>query len=151
MKTALTTTLALLMLFTLTNAQDLQATKGSEFWNQLYDPPFQNPKEIPASNPLRKELFNQLRPKLEKIAKQPLLFKGKLKAYRNWAMFMGEGLDQNNNPVVYDEFESTSVLALWLRTTDGWKLVDYDGGSTDAYFVIWPEQFGTPVELIKSW
>ena len=112
MKTVLTSILAFAMLFTLINAQDLQAPKGSEFWDQLYDPPFQNPQEIPTSNPLRKELFNQLRPKLEAIAKQPLLFKGKLKAYRNWAMFMGQGLDENERPVVYDEFESSTVLAL---------------------------------------
>tara|TARA_R110000850_G_scaffold169794_1_gene295069 strand:+ start:820 stop:1275 length:456 start_codon:yes stop_codon:yes gene_type:complete len=144
-------TIALAWLTSLTIADDQQAPKGSDYWNQLYDPPVLTPTEIPTTNPLRKALFEQLRPRIESLAKQPILFKGHLKSYRNWAMFMGSALDKSEKEIQFDEFESSAVLALWLRTLDGWKLVDYDGGATDAFFVIWPEQYGTPTELIRSW
>ncbi len=151
MKTPLIIAAAIAICTTPLFAQELQAPKGSDLWDQLYDPPYTEPTEIPANEPLRKELFNILRPRIEKLAGKPVLFQGSLKAYRNWAMFMGEGLDkESEKPLTYDEFESTSVIGLWLRTLEGWKLIDFDAGATDAFYVIWPEQFGTPEELIKS-
>jgi hypothetical protein len=52
---------------------------GSSEWNELFDPPFTKPTEIPVSSPLRKSLFAQLRTLIEKKARQPVRFEGSLK------------------------------------------------------------------------
>jgi hypothetical protein len=40
------------------------------------------------------------------------------------------------------------AAALWLRTRDGWRLVDYSFGHSDAFFVVWSEQYGVSRELL---
>ncbi len=124
-------------------------SKGSELWAEIYDPPYQQPTEVPKGSDLRKALFDQLRPKIsEMVDSRKLLFSGSLKAYRNWAFFTGETVDGNGNPVPIGELENSDTAALWLRTVDGWKLVDFSGGHSDVFYEIWPEQFGVPRALL---
>lgn len=44
--------------------------------------------------------------------------------------------------------DNDDALGLWLRTTEGWKLVDFSFGHSDAYFVMFPQTYGVPSELI---
>jgi hypothetical protein len=146
-----TFTVTLLLLFGQTRGESpLEVKPGSEEWKQLYDPPFEKPSELGADSPLRKQLFNQLRPKVEAIAKQPVQFQGSLRAFRNWAFFGGRSLDEKGVSLKLPELDNDDTVALWLRTTDGWKLVDYAAGHSDAFFIIWPEQYGMPADLLKD-
>ncbi len=134
--------------FTALPAADLEIEPDSDYWKELYDPPYKKPTEVPIGTELRKELFNLVRPKLEAIAKQPIKFQGNMKAYRNWALFTGQSLDKDGKPVAYPDLGNSDTVALWLRTVDGWKLVDFSGGHSDVFYLIWTEQYGVPRALI---
>ena len=132
------------------NAAEVPTIKpGSEEWRTLYEPAFEQPTELEANSELRKSLFNLIRPRAEKIAKQPVKFQGHLRVYRNWAFFTGSSIDANGKAVEYPELGNSDTVALWLRTLDGWKLVDFAAGHSDAFFIIWPKQYGMPSELLK--
>jgi hypothetical protein len=122
---------------------------GSEEWKTIYDPAFEKPTELPGDSELRRGLFDLIRPKAEKLAGTPVKFQGDLRVYRNWAFFSGNSLDANGKPVQYPELQNSDTVALWLRTQDGWKVVDFAAGHSDAFFIIWPEQYGMPAELLK--
>ncbi|MFN0076569.1 MAG: hypothetical protein ACKVY0_08850 [Prosthecobacter sp.] len=133
----------------LTAAELPTIKSGSEEWRTLYEPAFEKPTELDADSELRKSLFQLIRQRAEKIAKQPVKFQGHLRVYRNWAFFGGSSVDVNGKPVEYPELGNSDTVALWLRTLDGWKLVDFAAGHSDAFFIIWPEQYGMPAELLK--
>lgn len=122
---------------------------GSEEWRSLYEPAFEQPTELEMDSELRKNLFNLIRPRAEKIAKQEVKFRGSLRVYRNWAFFSGSSIDADGKPIEYPELGNSDTVALWLRTLDGWKLVDFAAGHSDAFFIIWPEQYGMPAKLLK--
>lgn len=127
---------------------ELTVTPGTPGWSELYDPPYASPTEIPVSSTLRKSLFDQLRPMIEKNARQPVRFQGSLQAYRNWAFFSGRTVDSRGVAVALSEIGSSDTAALWIRTKAGWRLVEYSAGHTDVCYAIWPEQFGVPAELL---
>lgn len=129
-------------------AEELEVGPESAGWGSLYDPPFKKPQEIPTSNPDRKKLFDMLRPKLEKHAKQPILFQGGLYAYRNWALFQGDTVDENGDVITFPDDGNSDTVALWLNTAEGWKLVDYESGHTDLFYMIWIEKYGMPRKLL---
>jgi len=73
--------LILLLSLSTAIAQDSDVTPGSDLWKELYNPPYAKPTEIPRDNPLRKQLFDLLRPQIERAAKlQGIKFQGELKA-----------------------------------------------------------------------
>ena len=132
------------------SAAELNYGPDSEEWKLLYDPPFKKPGEVPKGSELRKELFDLARPKLEKLAKQPLLFSGSLKAYRNWALFTGVSVDKAGNEIAFPEDGNSDTVILWIRTVEGWKVVDFAGGHSDVFYEIWPEQYGMPLPLLNA-
>lgn len=127
---------------------DLEFGPESPQWEMLYRPAFKKPQEIPVGDPVRKELFDLLRPKIEKKAKQPVLFQGGLFAFRNWALFQGDTLDKNEKPIAFPGLGNSDTVALWLHTADGWKLVDYEAGHSDVFYMIWIEKYGMPRQLL---
>lgn len=130
-------------------AQDLEITPGSDLWKELYNPPYAKPTEIPRDNPLRKQLFDLLRPGIERAAKKAgVKFQGELKAFKNWALFTGSTLDSKERPVAFEGAENSETCALWLRTRDGWKLVDFAYGFGDVAWLIWIDQYGAPRKLL---
>jgi len=131
-------------------AQTPAITPDSPQWEQFFDPPFTEPAEIPRANPLRKHLFDMLRPPLEEVAGQPILFSGNLRAFKNWAFFLSRTVTKDGSPFASPDGGSSDTIALWIRTVDGWRLVNYDGGATDATFLYWPDMYGVPVELIRG-
>lgn len=134
---------------TLVCAQEFSGAPGSEQWRALYNPPYSKPTEIPREQGLRKDLFDLLRPKMERLAKADgIKFQGELKSYKNWAFFMGSVLDSNDRAIRFDPSENTDAAALWLHTKDGWKLVDYAVGFSDPFYWQWAEQYGVPRSLL---
>lgn len=133
----------------LSAAEPLIIKLGSKEWREVYEPGFEKPTELEVDSELRKSLFDSIRPRAEKIAKKGVKFHGSLRAYRNWAFFSGSSIDANGKPVEYPELGNSDTVALWLRTLDGWKLVDFAVGHSDAFFLIWSEQYGMPAELLK--
>lgn len=129
-------------------AEDPIMARGSQEWREIFDPPFTQPAEIPAKSELRKTLFDLLRPRVEKVAKRAVLFEGSLRAFKNWALFMGRTLDAKGDSVKLPPIGNDDTVALWLRTREGWKLVDFGAGVSDAGHIIWAEQYGAPKELL---
>ncbi|MEM9281220.1 MAG: hypothetical protein AAGA96_05290 [Verrucomicrobiota bacterium] len=122
----------------------------SDEWETLYEPAFKSPEEVPRGSELRKTLFNLARPKLEKLAGQSIRFNGSLKAYRNWALFLGESVDANGNSIAYPDLQNSDTVVLFLRTADRWVVVDYSGGHGDVFYEIWIEQYGMPRPLLLA-
>jgi len=116
-----------------------QITPSSVEWDEVYQPAYKKPTEIPVGSDLRKNLFKILR----KEVKADTKFVGSLKAYRNWALFNGSTVDGKGESINYPPHNNTDSIALWLRTSKGWVLVDSSFGHSDAFYLIWPEVYGT--------
>jgi hypothetical protein len=130
-------------------AEDFTVEPGTDLWKELYNPPYSKPTEIPRDNNLRKQLFDLLRPGIERAAKKNgVKFQGELKAFKNWALFTGSTLDAQEKPVAFEGSENSETCALWLRTRDGWKLVDFAYGFGDVAWLIWIDQYGAPRKLL---
>lgn len=120
----------------------------SREWRELFDPPFAQPSEIPATSPLRKQLFELLRSPISRLAKRSVKFEGTLRAFKNWAFFTGSTVDDSGAPIRFPPVDNSDTVALWLRTRDGWRLVDYSAGHSDVFYAVWPQQYGVPGELL---
>jgi hypothetical protein len=116
----------------------------SDEWTEIYDPPTRIPAEVPAESKLRSELFDLLRAK----ANPSTQFSGSLKSFRNWAFFLGRTVDRSGNSLKNPPFGNDDAVGLWLRTQEGWIVVAHRFGHSDAFFIIWPEQYGVPRELL---
>jgi len=113
-------------------------------WSEIYQPASKTPAEIPVGSALRKELFKLLRVK----ATPETHFSGTLKAFRNWAIFSGRTVDESGKSITHPPLDNDDAAALWLRTQDGWTLVAHSFGHSDQFYMIWPEQYGVPRELL---
>ena len=116
----------------------------SDEWADIYDPGTKVPAEIPVGSKLRNELFELLRAKTSPTAK----FSGSIKAFRNWAFFVGRTVDDSGNSVKNPPDGNDDAVGLWLRTQDGWIVVAHSFGHSDAFYLVWPEQYGVPRELL---
>ncbi len=112
--------------------------------SHLFDPAHPKPTELPAGSKLRAELFDQLRKKTDSATR----FQGSLKVFRNWAFFSGRTVDKAGKSIKHPPMDNDDAVGLWLRTRDGWMVVNYDFGHSDAFFVVWPEQYGVPRALL---
>ncbi len=116
----------------------------SEEWAEIYDPPTKVPAEIPVGSKLRSELFDLLRTKAGPDTK----FSGSIRSFRNWAFFAGRTVDRSGNSLKNPPHGNDDAVGLWLRTQEGWVVVAHSFGHSDAFFVVWPEQYGVPRELL---
>ena len=133
----------------LSRAEEFSIPESSQLWTKVYDPPYRVPTEIPKGSDLRKSLFDQLRPKIAALVQgKKILFNGTLKAYRNWAFFNGETVNTAGHPIGLPPNDNSDTAALWLRTRDGWRLVDYRGGHSDVFYTVWPAQYGVSKKLL---
>ena len=87
-------------------------------------------------------------PRVEPIAKQAVRFQGSLRVFKNWALFLGSTVDGNGQSIKLPPMDNDDTVALWLRTRRGWQLIDSNTGHSDAFYIIWPEQYGVPKELV---
>ena len=124
-------------------------SESSPQWAATYDPPFTLPTEVKKGSQLRKSLFDQLRPKVSAVVGgKKVMFEGSLKAYRNWAFFSGSTVDAKGASIPIGSSENDDTVGLWIRTIDGWRLVDFSAGHSDVFYVVWPEQYGVPSLLL---
>jgi hypothetical protein len=112
-------------------------------WDEIYVPASRAPTEVKVGSKLRSELFDLLRAEADPATR----FSGRLKAYRNWAFFLGSTVDEAGKSKKNPPLGNDDAVALWLRTQRGWTLVAHSFGHSDAFYVIWPEKFGAPREL----
>jgi len=112
-----------------------------------FDPASDAPTEVPRGSDLRKTLFDTLRPRVEEQAGTKILFEGRLKTCRNWAFFLGRTIGADGRKVALSDLGNDDAVALWLRTRDGWTLVDFDAGGSDAFYTEWSRQYGAPAAL----
>lgn len=115
-----------------------------------FDPAADTPVEVPRGSPLRKTLFDILRPRVEEQAAAKILFEGRLTACRNWAFFLGRTMGADGRKVTLSDMGNDDTVALWLRTRDGWTLVDFDAGGSDAFYTEWSQQYGAPAALFLA-
>lgn len=150
MKSILLTTILIASISApLGHTEEFAGEPGSEQWRALYNPPYAKPTEIPRDQPLRKQLFDLARPRIEKAAGvKDIRFQGELKAFKNWAFFLGTALDAKDRAIKFEPMGNTEVAALWLRTADGWKLVDSATGFSDVGYWVWTDQYGAPRKLL---
>jgi hypothetical protein len=123
----------------------------AEFWGDGSEPiphndraaelAFEKRGDIPAKSGLRKELFDILRPQVEHRYGKAVRFTGTLEGFKNWALFQGTTNDAKGNNILEN---GGDTVALWLRTCDGWLLVDFNLGHTDAFYTVWKEKYGAP-------
>ncbi len=83
------------------SAEDLIIQPGTDLWREMFDPPFTKPAEVTKDMPLRKQLFDLLRAKVEREAKHKVQFEGGLRAFKNWAVFVGRTLDTDGKSVKF--------------------------------------------------
>jgi len=122
-----------------------------EFWGEGTTPvrqkeratafAFQQRVEIPPESGLRKVLFDLLRPDVERLYGKGMRFTGSLEGSKNWALFQGGTTDAKGGNIPHD---GGDTVALWMRTCNGWLLVDFNLGHTDAFYTIWKEKYGAP-------
>jgi hypothetical protein len=93
-------------------AQQELVRPDSAEWRELFDPPYPQPREIPSSSPLRKELFDLLRPAIGRLAKRPVQFEGTLRAFKNWPLFTGSTVDEHGAPVRFPPIDNSDTVAL---------------------------------------
>lgn len=117
---------------------------NSSEWGDIYDPPYKVPTELPADSKLRRDLFDLLRTK----GTPKYRFSGSLKVFRNWALFVGATVDKDGSPLTHPPHDNTDSVALWLRISEGWRLIDFSFGHSDAFYLVWSEKYGVPAVLV---
>jgi hypothetical protein len=105
-------------------------------------------EEIPVGSELRKELFDSIRPQAEKLADQPIKFLGSMKQESGWAVFLGQIVDKKGKPINIGDAESSEAFGLWQKKNGAWKLIEFNAGFTDAFYVDYPESHGVPKALL---
>jgi hypothetical protein len=139
----------LLLFSSLLCANSYEAQLEKELWSEIYKPAYTTPTQIKKGETLRAILFDKLRQPIAKEAKSKVKFSGKITVYRNWALFVGSSYDPKGKLISYKPMNESDVVALWLRTVNGWVVVDYAVGVTDTFYTIWYRQYGMPKELLK--
>lgn len=118
-------------------------------WDELYFTKSRVPVDVPADSKLGKEILASIRPILTNSTPPGSRLVGRLVAFKNWAMFGGETTDSDGTRFTPEGGISSDTTILFLRTQTGWKVVDYGLGHSDMFFIIWPAQYGAPVELLQ--
>ncbi len=108
-----------------------------------------------AGDPIRKTLFNAMRPAFEKDLNQKVIFKvDEIRVYQNWAYVGGEPLRPDQGPLDYKRTKYAGAVqaeifgydysALLHKINGSWKLVTFDIGATDVVYADWWKRFRAP-------
>ena len=108
-----------------------------------------------AGDPIRKTLFNVMRPAFEKELKQKVIFQvQQIRLYRNWAFVGGRPLQPNQKPIDYRKTAHQADIdngafddgycALLHKINGQWKLVTHNIGATDVVYAEWWREFKAP-------
>lgn len=121
----------------------------------------QSPKVIKPDmkNPLRKEILNALRPKIEKDLGQKVIFKvDTIRVYDGWAFVAVHPLQPNSKPIDFKKtkykenleagmFDGDSTYAILRLANKKWTVKDFVIGPTDVYWSNWVD---APVHAPKT-
>lgn len=112
-----------------------------------------------AGDPLRKTLFNAMRPPIERDLKQKVIFQVReIRVYQNWAFLQGRPFQPDQSPINYRKtahqgdiqqgFFDDGYCALLHKINGNWKLVTYNIGATDVTYADWWRRFKAPKAVI---
>ncbi len=112
-----------------------------------------------VGDPIRKALFNAMRPAFEKDLKQKVIFQvDVLKMLNGWAFITGKPRQPDQSPINYKKTRYQADIkegafddgycALLHNTNGKWKLVTYEIGATDVAYAGWAKQYHAPKAII---
>lgn len=124
---------------------------------------------VPSSGPMytpgpgsaeRKALMDALRPSVEKVLKQSVVFQVQtLHVLNGWAFFYGRPLQPNGRPVDYSRTPfaqevkegvfGDNVCALYHKVNGRWRVVASRVGSTDVAWETWDRDYHAPRAIFK--
>jgi hypothetical protein len=106
-------------------------------------------------DPVRKQLMNAVRPRVEKALKTKVIFKATTaNLVDNWAFMIAEPLHPNGKPLDYaktpfakawkDGAFGGLVIALFKKEKGRWTVSRYSFGASDVPWVDWGKETGAP-------
>ena len=119
-------------------------------WDELFITKSKTPISASSNSKIGTKPLQLLQPEVKKFKPSDLKLRGQFKFFKNWAFFSGELVNKKGEATTPDDCVSSDSVALFLKTIDGWKVVDHGIGISDAFFIVWPSQYGAPVELFTS-
>lgn len=132
------------------NLAEYQKTVIQEEWEQIFTTKSRTPIQISRTSPQWTEIIASFKPHFKANTPPGSQLSGSLTAFKNWALFSGDTTDPNDTPITPPDGFSSDTTILFLKTRDGWQVVDYGLGHSDAFYIIWTAQYGMPIELLTQ-
>ena len=127
-----------------------QLTSDPNMRKELFGTSATEPYFVKHEDKLHQELDSLIHAFAKKKHGADSRLEGDFIRQKNWAFFMGNLVDEKGNPVTpKDEFSSDAAFLL-LRTVNGWQIVDGSIGHSDAFYLIWPTQYGISAEMFET-
>lgn len=112
-------------------------------------------------DPIRKTLFNAMRPAFERELKQKVIFEvAIIRVCQDWAFLLGRPLQPSQKPINYKLVPGGQEViegrvddgysALLHKINGKWKLVTYNLGATDVVWGDWWKRFHAPKAVIPN-
>ena len=118
-------------------------------WDALYVTKQRTPTIIDLDSEHGREVMKPFEIIFQKRTPEGAKLIGRITAYKNWALFGGYTASASGDQITPNGGISSDTTVLFLKTRAGWTVVDYGLGHSDVFFIIWPAQYGAPVELLE--
>jgi hypothetical protein len=152
MRYALLLPFALIWLQLCASAQDTladyQKKVEREEWDEIYSVKSRTPITLAIEAKETQPILDAFMPLFKKRTPAGSKLVGDIKAFKNWALFTGYSADPKGNQITPKDGIASDTTVLFLKTREGWTVVDYGLGHSDMFYIIWPAQYGVPVELL---
>lgn len=129
---------------------DYQKKVEREEWDEIYTTKSKVPVRLPMDSKEAREIIAVFLPIFAKRTPEGAKLVGDITAFKNWAIFRGYTADAKGNQHTPKDGISSDTTVLFLKTNSGWTVVDYGLGHSDMFFIIWPAQYGAPVEILEA-
>lgn len=127
---------------------DYQKQVEHEEWDEIYSVKSRTPITLVIEAKEARPILDAFMPLFKKRTPAGSKLVGDIKAFKNWALFTGYSADPKGNPITPNDGTASDTTVLFLKTREGWTVVDYGLGHSDRFYIIWPAQYGMPVELL---
>ena len=118
-------------------------------WETLYVTKPRTPTIVELDSEYGREIMKAFETIFQKRTPKGAKLVGRITAYKNWALFGGYTASANGDQITPEDGIASDTTILFLKTREGWTVVDYGLGHSDMFFIIWPAQYGAPVELLE--
>ncbi len=120
-----------------------------EEWDDIYSVKSRTPVFVAQGSKEASAILDAFLPIFKKRTPAGAQLIGEIKAFKNWALFAGYAADSKGNQITPKDGIASDTAVLFLKTREGWAVVDYGLGHSDMFYIIWPAQYGVPVELLE--